>query len=574
MKSVLLAVAFCVLPRLAPAQAHHVSEREPNETLALATRIALDDSVSGEISDREDIDFFVFDLPASITLRMVRPVGNVWFIFYDTDGVTRLSALSPAWTADHPDSSHFAYPITRSGTYYVRVVRASPEADVYITGPYAMQLWAEPLTTGPGDPPKSLADIPELSSGAAVEMVGGPAGDVFVALHDDGISWPVVKLRILRIGPGGERSWITPDLRWSGGFALDAFGDLLVSGAEAGDSTNHIWRVHPGDGTKEKIVTDLGLFRYASDHGDGFHIAVAPNGDFWAGQVVVLRHYDAIGRLLDTVPLPRTALAAYSLAISPAGVVHYGYAYHGTYRINADRSVAFVTDTAGDLAFDRDGNLYIGVSSNSWGHVIQYDPEYHFVRRVANVPYLNGVLFPRDAQGELTSRLLTIQGGFIHDLVALADGAARAPGSGVLVRLTHGDLATIEAGTQGVAYRDTLTIAGVGDPLSWSLASGMLPRGVTLSEDGVLTGIPSDRGVFALSVAATNGTKTWYAGGTLEVRSLILSERQITDALLGGPPLSPQLADYLDRNGNANGQLDVGDLRAWLRAQGKLRSPR
>jgi len=44
--------------------------------------------------------------------------------------------------------------------------------------------------------------------------------------------------------------------------------------------------------------------------------------------------------------------------------------------------------------------------------------------------------------------------------------------------------------------------------------------------------------------------------------------------LLGGPPLSPQLADYLDRNGNANGQLDVGDLRAWLRAQGKLRSPR
>jgi len=40
--------------------------------------------------------------------------------------------------------------------------------------------------------------------------------------------------------------------------------------------------------------------------------------------------------------------------------------------------------------------------------------------------------------------------------------------------------------------------------------------------------------------------------------------------LMGGPSLSAAQVQYLDSIGNRNGQLDVGDLRAYLRAQGQL----
>ena len=39
------------------------------------------------------------------------------------------------------------------------------------------------------------------------------------------------------------------------------------------------------------------------------------------------------------------------------------------------------------------------------------------------------------------------------------------------------------------------------------------------------------------------------------------------NALLGGPSLSTDNAHYMDLQGNRNGQFDVGDLQAFLRAR-------
>ena len=104
---------------------------------------------------------------------------------------------------------------------------------------------------GPGDPLASVADIPELEFGAAVRMVSGPNGEILLALTEPD--------RILRIGPNGDRSWIFSGLRFSGGFALDAFGDLLVSGSEPGDTANHWADVsHRISNTRCDINTNTG----------------------------------------------------------------------------------------------------------------------------------------------------------------------------------------------------------------------------------------------------------------------------------------------------------------------------
>ena len=42
------------------------------------------------------------------------------------------------------------------------------------------------------------------------------------------------------------------------------------------------------------------------------------------------------------------------------------------------------------------------------------------------------------------------------------------------------------------------------------------------------------------------------------------------DQLLGAGALKADEARFLDLQGNANGRLDVGDVRAWMIAQGIL----
>jgi sugar lactone lactonase YvrE len=70
------------------------------------------------------------------------------------------------------------------------------------------------------------------------------------------------------------------------------------------------------------------------------------------------------------------------------------------------------------------------------------------------------------------------------------------------------------AGTVGVAYiATTLTAAGGMAPLTWSVAAGTLPAGMTLSSAGVLSGTPTQTASFFFTVKATDangcfGTQT------------------------------------------------------------------
>jgi hypothetical protein len=62
--------------------------------------------------------------------------------------------------------------------------------------------------------------------------------------------------------------------------------------------------------------------------------------------------------------------------------------------------------------------------------------------------------------------------------------------------------------TSGTAYSSTLAATGGQSPYKWTLTSGSLPSGMTLSTAGVLAGTPSQSGTFNFTVSATDSGAT------------------------------------------------------------------
>jgi hypothetical protein len=62
----------------------------------------------------------------------------------------------------------------------------------------------------------------------------------------------------------------------------------------------------------------------------------------------------------------------------------------------------------------------------------------------------------------------------------------------------------ITGGVTGTAYRITLTATGSPTP-TWSVTSGNLPAGLTISAAGVISGTPTVAGTYTFTVTATNG---------------------------------------------------------------------
>ncbi len=59
---------------------------------------------------------------------------------------------------------------------------------------------------------------------------------------------------------------------------------------------------------------------------------------------------------------------------------------------------------------------------------------------------------------------------------------------------------TLPVGTNGAAYRVALSAAGGMPPYRWTLVTGRLPDSLTLSSDGVVSGVPAEPGQFGFAV--------------------------------------------------------------------------
>jgi hypothetical protein len=88
--------------------------------------------------------------------------------------------------------------------------------------------------------------------------------------------------------------------------------------------------------------------------------------------------------------------------------------------------------------------------------------------------------------------------------------------------------ASLPGGTVGTAYSQTL--AATGDPtIAWTIDSGVLPGGLTLSSAGVISGTPTAAGTFNFTVKAANG-----AGNATKALSIVVTTG-------GGSPVAPTI---------------------------------
>lgn len=74
--------------------------------------------------------------------------------------------------------------------------------------------------------------------------------------------------------------------------------------------------------------------------------------------------------------------------------------------------------------------------------------------------------------------------------------------------------ATLANGQVGTAYSQSLTATGSVAPYTFSVASGALPTGLTLSAAGTLSGTPTATGNFTFTIAATDGSPAPAQTGT------------------------------------------------------------
>ena len=111
------------------------------------------------------------------------------------------------------------------------------------------------------------------------------------------------------------------------------------------------------------------------------------------------------------------------------------------------------------------------------------------------------------AVGDLFGFSVAIDGNTIVAGATRADGVRRDSGAAyVFTRCSPVTISpeTLPAGTVGTAYSQTLTATGETGPFSFSVSSGSLPPGLTLSSEGVISGTPTAAGSFSFTVQAIN----------------------------------------------------------------------
>jgi M6 family metalloprotease-like protein len=143
------------------------------------------------------------------------------------------------------------------------------------------------------------------------------------------------------------------------------------------------------------------------------------------------------------------------------------------------------------------------------------------------------------------------------------------------VRLTVGMglrvVARSIAGTHNVLDQYVGAIELTGGTLPYAVADqvGGLPDDLVVDVDGTtlsISGTPRAAGSFSLSVWIEDAAGTTVAE-SISLRVLddpTLDAVVVLGGLVGASPLSADRADYLDRSGNADGSLDLGDLRAFV----------
>ena len=127
--------------------------------------------------------------------------------------------------------------------------------------------------------------------------------------------------------------------------------------------------------------------------------------------------------------------------------------------------------------------------------------------------------------------------------------------------------ASVPGGTADEAYTATLGASGGTGTYTWSVASGALPDGLSLSSAGVISGTPTAAGTFAFTVKVSDGKTTLTQGLSIVIVEAAPVTLAITTASLPGGTVNQTYEETLEAVGgteNYTWSLVSGNLSAGL----------
>ena len=361
-------------------------------------------------------------------------------------------------------------------------------------------------------PSPGLGDpVTQVASGLGMVdgMTPGVTGEMFV-LDNSGTGGD----RLQRIASDGNATVLATGLDVAlGAMAVDGFGDLLVSTHDGGGT---VWRFSP-TGVRTRFNSKPSIAHYALTG-----IAVGPDGDVWMADPSGpdwsrIWRFDPLGNVRDTIHIDVGRV--FQLVFSPAGELHFPVQFGGSVYKLANGRPQLVIESVnppnpsssqynpGWSHLVFDRDGYIYALDNRTDAVVLFDPSYRLIAS----PFA----WVLDLPGWSTARVL---GG-----LAFARDASGSMTTRLLVPRS------------GEGYRDGAPFTG--------------------------------GGLYELARSAVRAPG-WPLGR--QGQTVTVSTADVASALLGGDSLTPDVAQYLDSQGNHNGVLDVGDLRAYLRARGQV----
>ena len=420
---------------------------------------------------------------------------------------------------------HFAETYSAIGTVGERVFSISVEGtapaalqniDVYsAVGQNAALVKSVPVTITDGalDLVFTSSALSPIINGIELVPAANSAPSITTTTLPDGSIGTAYNQALSATGGDGSLTWSVDSGSLPAGLTLSSAG--LISGTPtAGGTASFTARVADADGntgpTDEDTQTlDLTItstvLRIEAGNGSPF---TDSNGNLWAvdsgftGGSTVDRGSIAIADTADDriYQTERYGLTAYAATVAS-----------GNYTLNLHFAETYsVIDTVGERVFS------VSVEGVTPASLTDLDV-------LAEVG-LNAALI-KTVPITITDGTLNL--GFIAGVQStMINGIELLPAPNSVPAIAT---ATLSDGTVGVAYSQTLTALDGNGDLSWSLASGSLPAGLSLSAAGVISGTPTTNGTANFTVRVADGDIVTGSGDEdTQVLSIMIASGQTT----------------------------------------------